>query len=383
MHSHNFCFDNVYFFRIRLFVRRKIGGDVTFVWLQILACVTLFLLIGCSKDKNPLAPTEETPTGLDPFVQNARLGRGINLGNALEAPNEGDWGVTIKSEYFDLIKMAGFNSVRIPISWSTHASANPPYAIATNFLQRVDWAVDQALSRKLAVVINIHHYDEIMTAPAVHKARFLAIWQQLAAHYKNYSGDLFFEILNEPNGALTSSLWNQYLQEAIAVIRQTNPGRILIVGPANWYNFSALSSLVLPANDQNLIAAFHYYNPFQFTHQGAEWVAGSDAWFGTTWSGTAAEKQAILRDFANAASWGAANNRPLNVGEFGAYNKADMQSRALWTEFVARTAEANNMSWHYWEFIAGFGVYNGAANDWNYPLRYALIPRSSFTLARR
>jgi endoglucanase len=72
----------------------------------------------------------------------------------------------------------------------------------------------------------------------------------------------------------------------------------------------------------------------------------------------------------------------VNVGEFGAYSKADMQSRALWTEFVARTAEANGMSWHYWEFIAGFGVYNSDANDWNYPLLYALIPKTSSPLAK-
>ena len=347
----------------------------------VLFAALIILGAGCSK--NPTAPTDKTsPTGLEAFAQNSRLGRGMNLGNALEAPNEGDWGVVVKSEYFDLIKNAGFSSVRLPIRWSTHVSANPPYVITTNFLQRVDWVVEQALARKLAVVINIHHYDEIMNDPAAHKARFLAIWQQLAAHYKNQSGDLFFELLNEPNGLLTSSLWNQYLQEAIAAIRQTNPGRTLIVGTANWYSITSLNTLELPAGDQSLIVAVHYYNPFQFTHQGADWVLGSDAWLGTKWSGTSAEQQAIQRDFSAAASWGVLHNRPLNIGEFGAYSRADMTSRALWTDFVARTAEANGMSWHYWEFIAGFGVYNGTANDWNYPLLYALIPRTSFTLAR-
>jgi endoglucanase len=346
-------------------------------WKHIIALA--LLLIGCSKEsKNPLSPKEETPpSGLNAFAQNAKLGRGVNLGNALEAPNEGEWGVTLQSEYFDLIKSAGFNSVRIPIRWSAHAAANAPYAIATNFLQRVDWAVEQALTRKLAVVINIHHYDEIMIDPVSHKARFLAIWQQLAAHYQNHSGDLFFELLNEPNGLLASDLWNQYLQEAIAVIRQTNPGRIIIVGPTFWYYIGALNTLELPAHDKSLIVAVHYYNPFQFTHQGAEWVPGSDAWLGTKWSGTSAERQAVLQDFSTAVAWGKAHNRPLNVGEFGAYSKADMPSRALWTEFVARTAEANGMSWHYWEFIAGFGVYNSAANDWNYPLLNALILKAS------
>jgi endoglucanase len=57
----------------------------------------------------------------DPFRQNKLLGRGINLGNALDAPKEGQWGVMLKEEYFKIIKDAGFNSVRIPIRWSAHA----------------------------------------------------------------------------------------------------------------------------------------------------------------------------------------------------------------------------------------------------------------------
>ena len=238
----------------------------------------------------------------------------------------------------------------------------------------MDGVIGQAFERKLAVVINIHHYEEIMQSPAAHKARFLAMWEQLARHYQNYSGDLIFEILNEPNGSLTSQLWNEYLRDAITTIRQTNPGRTLMVGAANGYALTSLSSLVLPADDKNIIVAVHYYNPFQFTHQGADWVAGSEAWLGTMWQGTAAEKQAMTRDFATITAWGTAHNRPLNIGEFGAYSKADMQSRALWTDYLARTAEANGMSWHYWEFISGFGAYDGTVDDWNYPLLNALIP---------
>lgn len=301
----------------------------------------------------------------------------MNLGNALEAPNEGEWGVVVRSEYFDLIKNAGFNSVRIPIRWSAHASVAFPYTISTSFLLRVDTVIEQALARNLAVVINIHHYEEIMQNPAAHKERFLVIWRQLADHYKYYSGDVIFEALNEPNSSLTAQIWNQYLPEAIAAIRETNPGRTLMVGPANWYNVGSLNSLTLPANESNIIVAFHYYNPFQFTHQGADWVSGSDAWLGTTWTGTTAEKNAVTSEFSAAVRWAATNNRPLNVGEFGAYSRTPMQYRAMWTDFVARTAEANNMSWHYWEFISGFGAYNGTLNAWNPSLLNALIPPPS------
>jgi endoglucanase len=90
--------------------------------------------------------------------------------------------------------------------------------------------------------------------------------------------------------------------------------------------------------------------------------------------GTPVEQQAVRDDFTAISNWGIVNGRPMNIGEFGAYSTADMDSRARWTAFVARTAEAKGMSWHYWEFIAGFGVYNAAANDWNYALLDALVP---------
>ncbi|MDZ7269584.1 MAG: glycoside hydrolase family 5 protein [candidate division KSB1 bacterium] len=341
----------------------------------LLCALALVLMFSaCSKEgSNPTAPEKEPFP--DAFTLNQRLGRGMNLGNALEAPNEGEWGVTLRSEYFDWIKSAGFTSIRLPVRWSAHTSGTAPFTIETAFLRRVDWAVNQALTRDLPVVLNVHHFEELMQNPAAEKARFLAIWEQLAAHYRDHSPALIFELLNEPMGNLTPALWNEYLQEAITVIRKTNPTRTLMVGPGYWYSISALHSLLLPEQDDYLIVSVHYYNPFAFTHQGAEWVPGSEAWLGTQWLGTAAEQQAIAREFMPAVVWAANNQRPLNLGEFGAYSKADMSSRARWTAFVARLAEANGMSWHYWEFIAGFGAYDAANNRWHEPLLNALIPK--------
>src|SRR5262249_51047843 len=94
-------------------------------------------------------------------VANKKLGRGVNIGNALEAPREGDWGVRLKAEYFQAIKKAGFDTVRLPVKWSAHAKAAAPYTIDAKFAERVDWAIDQALANKLNVVVNVHHYDEM------------------------------------------------------------------------------------------------------------------------------------------------------------------------------------------------------------------------------
>jgi len=310
----------------------------------------------------------------DAFEINRKLGRGINLGNALEGPSEGAWGVVLEEEFFDLIADQGFDSIRIPIRWSAHAEKAAPYVIDPQFFERIDWAVENALARDLAAVINFHHYEEIFIDPAGHEERFLAMWGQVAERYQDAPPELVFEILNEPHDALTPKRWNDLLVKALDTIRETNPDRTVMVGPGRWNSIHELKSLQLPEDDRNLIVTVHYYLPFEFTHQGAEWVNNSDSWLGKTWEGTQNQQSFVRADLNTAAQWGKANNRPIYLGEFGAYNKADMESRARWTDFVARTAEEFGVSWSYWEFCAGFGIYNRGTKTWNEPLLEALIP---------
>ena len=304
---------------------------------------------------------------------NRRLGRGVNLGNALEAPREGEWGVILRAEYFDLIQQAGFDAVRIPVRWSAHAAREAPYTIAPEFLARVDWAVQQALSRDLLVVVNMHHYEELFTDPDGERERFLALWEQIAVHFQNYPPELLFELLNEPHDSLTARRWNALLAETLQVVRQTNPTRTVVIGPGEWNSIWGLGALELP-DDPHIIVTVHYYDPFTFTHQGAEWVDGSGAWLGTAWEGTPSEQRAVTRDFDLAATWAEQHGVPLFLGEFGAYSRADMASRARWTAFVARQAEERGFSWAYWEFCAGFGVYDPDRREWREDLLRALIP---------
>ncbi|MEM2981387.1 MAG: cellulase family glycosylhydrolase, partial [Thermoproteota archaeon] len=315
----------------------------------------------------PIPPPTDTPLTLP-----SGMFRGINIGNALEAPYEGGWGVVIKDEYFRIIKEAGFDTVRIPIRWSAHASQNPPYTIDENFFKRVDHVVNKALEQGLTTIINIHHYEEIVQNPDKHSGRFLALWRQIAERYKNYSERLYFELLNEPCLQLTSDIWNQFVKDALNVIRTTNPTRKVIIGPTNWNSVYHLKYLEVP-DDPNIIVTFHFYTPFEFTHQGAEWVDQPPT-LGRMWSGTDVEKNQIMNELNIAFEWAAQRNLPLLMGEFGAYSKADMDSRARWTSFVAREAEKRGIAWCYWEFCSGFGAYDPVKNEWREPLLNALIP---------
>ena len=313
----------------------------------------------------------------DAFAHNRQLGRGINLGNGLEAPSEGEWGFTIREEYFKTSADAGFDSVRIPIRWSAHTEKEPPYRIDPAFLQRVDEVVKQALAQDLTAVINFHHYEELYANPETEQPRFLALWKQVAERCKDQPDRLYFELLNEPHGDLSAEKWNDLLVKALGVVRESNPERIVIIGPAQWNNISHLDQLKLPEDDRRLIATFHYYSPFEFTHQGAEWVDNSQPWLGTKWEGTAAEKKAVTDDLDRAVRWAERHRRPLYMGEFGAYSKADMESRARWTRFLTQEAAKRSISWSYWEFGSGFGAYDPQEREWREPLLEALIPDRS------
>jgi endoglucanase len=343
-------------------------------FIVLSACV--FILAACVPVswQQPTWVSAIQRPGVDPFVQNQQLGRGINLGNALEAPQEGSWGVTLYEDYFTAIADAGFQHVRVPIRWNAHALADPPYTIDPDFFARIDWVVAQAEENHLLVILDFHHYEEMFTDPQANKARFLGLWKQIAEHYADAPDMVLFELLNEPHDGLTSFAWNEMIPDVLAAIRPSNPTRNLIVGPGNWYNVSQLYTLTLPKDDKHLIASVHYYEPFHFTHQGAEWAEGSSRWLGTTWEETNVQRWAVEADLGKAARWGKENGRPIYLGEFGAYSRADMPSRARYTAFVARTAESLGMSWAYWEFGAGFGVYERGTGTWKAELLGALIP---------
>ena len=354
----------------------------------------------------PTPVPTETPVPTGVAAQAARLGRGVNLGNALEGPEEGAWGMVIEDAFFGLIREAGFDTVRVPIRWSAHAQEAPPYTVDPVFFERVDWVIEQALAEDLNVVINVHHYDELFASPGEHADRFVAIWEQIARRYRDQPDNVYFELLNEPHDRLDVVTWNDLLARTIKVIREIDAAHSLIVGSGEWNSIANLRTLVLPEGEHNIIATVHYYDPFLFTHQGAEWVGPEIGTLGVTWPGPpeeevelvpAAQQMEWVRMWflryhqtsgsTNPASpalivsaldavqaWSEQHRVPVWLGEFGAYSTADMASRVRWTATVREEAEARGIPWAYWEFGAGFGVYDRDARAWREPLLEALVP---------
>ena len=310
----------------------------------------------------------------------AALGRGVNFGNMLDAPQEGDWGLTVRDEFIEVTAEAGFASVRLPVRWSNHAAATAPFTIDPQFFARVESVVDKLLAKGRYVVLNMHHYrqldgdalnsGEFAVDGAVLDVRFLMLWQQIAERFREKPDHLLFELYNEPHGRLTPSKWNDLAARALNVVRKSNPDRIVVIGPTSWNAAKALLALLLP-NDANLIVTVHNYQPFNFTHQGAEWVSPKRP-TGVPCCDASQQAEAIA-PLMTAKAWSDAGRYPIFLGEFGAYGKADLRSRVTFTRIMRDQAEARGISWSYWELASGFGVYDPVAHAWRAPLRDALL----------
>ena len=102
---------------------------------------------------------------------------------------------------------------------------------------------------------------------------------------------------------------------------------------------------------------------------------GSTEIAGTTWHATDEQTAEITGHFDVVADWAERHgNVRILLGEFGSYSRGPQDSRVRWTEFVAREAERHGFAWSYWEFNAGFGIYDPDAKVWREDLVEALVP---------
>ena len=345
--------------------------------------------------------TPANPPAMQPLTNHAspayraakRFQHGVNLGNYLEAPPGQNWGVTFSADETAAMKREGFDHVRVPIGWHHYAGPAPDFTLSPAIFARADFVVTNALASKLAVLINIHHFNELDQDPAAATEEFVKIWEQVAAHYQNFPNTLAFELDNEPHDRATTAAMNPIYARAIAAIRQTNPRRTIFVEPGHWGSIDELKNLVLPPDD-NVIVSVHCYEPFYFTHQGATWAGPDTKQTGIIFPGPPSSPlvpdarlnlnpwvlkwikyynllpadqnpsgpAAFADKLKYAHAWSDYYGRPVHLGEFGANIKVEAQSRANFYSAMRRTAEELQIGWCLWDWSAGFRYWDKAQN---------------------
>jgi endoglucanase len=373
-----------------------IRGVHTMLLARAAAAAVACALVGC-------VPIPEIAKVGPPAV--VGLKRGINAGNALDAPSEGAWGPALDEAYFDHVAAAGFDHVRIPIRFSVHAATAAPYTIDPTFFARVDWAVDQAQQRGMTAIVDFHYFEELLAEPDANAPRFVGIWKQIAARYRDRPASVILELLNEPTKNMTADKWNTILAQTLAAVRAIDPTRKVIVDSVSWAAAKELPNLVLPAGDPNLIASFHTYQPILFTHQGMSWMTAEYQTLGVIFPGPpptpvapvagalevdwvakwferyntlpAAQNPSgpatIQEEFEFARAFTERTGLPTYLGEFGVGNGATPASRVTWTRMVRKEAERRGIGWCAWDDSGSIKVFDRATKRWEDEIKDALL----------
>ncbi|HEX2925816.1 MAG TPA: cellulase family glycosylhydrolase [Ruminiclostridium sp.] len=343
------------------------------------------------------------------------MGAGWNLGNQLEAVNNGTpgetaWGnPTITKALIQKVKAAGFRTIRIPVSYLSKIGSAPNYTIDTAWLSRIKEVVDYAYGEGMYVIINIHGdgYNTIQGSwllcnssdQTTIKAKYQKVWQQIANTFVNYDEHLIFESMNEefdgnyntPNTTYYSNI-NAYNQIFVNTVRQTggnNSARWLLLPGWNTnidytvgnYGFviptDTYRSSTIPSNEKRIMISVHYYSPWDF--------CGEESGTITQWGATAANS-------SRKSTWGqedymnsqlksvydkfVTQGYPAVIGEYGSVDKTSADStnktyREIFAKTLCTYAKKYGSVPVYWD-----NGYNGAYG-------FALFNRNDNTITQQ
>jgi endoglucanase len=326
-----------------------------------------------------------------PASRLARLRRGINLSHWFaQAPRRDYSEAHLKTHTTDrdvaLIKSLGFDHVRFTIEPAPLIDVSDHARLQPEYLSRLDGALDMLLASGLGVVVDIHPSDDFKIKLRTDDhvvAAFIDFWRALARHLSARDPErLFLEILNEPM-VEDAYRWIGIQARLAGAIREAAPRHTIIATGARWSSVDQLL-LLEPLADRNVIYNFHFYEPHNFTHQGASW--GAPFWphlkgipypstpelvsgllsaienqtaqaalrhYGEErWSAERVEKEIALAD-----AWARKHNVPLVCNEFGVYRAfAPEAARLRWIEDVRTALERHGIGWAMWDYAGGFSV---------------------------
>jgi len=317
------------------------------------------------------------------YLRANQLGHGINV-SWLEQywnPKALDLNKLTDAD-FRLIAGLGLKTIRLPVAFQQFYIEGSDIQKA-KLLSNIDAVIKKSIKYRMKLVL-VNHYGNLRVDHLQYDTEeLLGLWTLLEKRYRKISGNsLYFELLNEP--VISDQQWLPVAQKLIARIRKMSPGRTIIVGASNYNSIYELSRTT-PLPFKNIIYTFHFYEPFIFTHQGADWIGKQVSTTGIPFpyqdhqmpplapsaKGTAGEANynnyhnegkagAVHDKLMIIKQWSNTNHVPVLCGEYGVYKKfASGQSICNYLTAVKNELDQLSIPWMIWEYDENFSVFKG------------------------
>jgi endoglucanase len=348
-------------------------------------------------------------------AQKVLFNRGVNLTDWFQTPNprQIQFSKFTKQDFIN-IKSLGCDVIRLPLNFIFMTEGEPDYTFDPLFLSFLDSAVNWAEEVEINLLLDNHSFDLTLVNNSTYESALISMWTQIAQRYKDRSEYIFYEIQNEPHD-ISDALWGTIQGNVIETLRGIDANRTIIVGAANWNSYNNLKYLP-NYDDDNLIYTFHFYDPFLFTHQGADWtdpsmspvtdipfpydadsMPESPSELNGTWVETLYDNYStdgsgeMIRQWLDIAiDFRDNRNVPVFCGELGVYNLNSAHGdRIAWYDTVRNYLDYNDIAWTIWDYTGGFGLFEIGGNDlFDYDLDTALLrslgfivpPQQEFTI---
>jgi len=281
----------------------------------------------------------------------------------------------------EFIASQGYDHIRFPIDevqMFTESGEKEPEAFAL-----LHAALGWCEEFKLRAVVDLHilrsHYfnaaeKPLFTDPKAQE-QFYECWRKISSELSKYSVDkVAYEPMNEPV-ADDPEVWNVILNRCVAVIRELEPERTIVMGSNRWQSYTTVKDLRVPANDPNILISFHYYDPFMLTHYKASWTHMKDMTVPVHYPGQlianedmasagnyAREGRTVFnidvmeRHFLQVVEIAKKHDLKLYCGEYGVINTAPDADKIRWYKDMHTLFERHGIARANWDYKGGFGI---------------------------
>lgn len=350
---------------------------------RLVVLLLVALAAGCGSDR---AEREPVP----PQIVQA-LSRGINVSRWFN--HRGDPLHTVErytptQEELAALRRAGLRHVRLTVdpAWLVESQARG--RISDTAIAELIAGIGRIRSAGLVTVLVLSPAEgtraQISEVEQVTES-FARLWRDLALRLSRFSPDeLVFEPLNEPETESARAAARMY-RRVTRAIREVAPLHSIVVSGHRWSGVDELVEIE-PLDDGNIVYGFHFYEPANFTHQGADW--GWPMWKQLAGLPYPSSPEAVAEllsllppethphvlhygeqrwDRRKLAArldlvrrWTVRHQRRVWCSEFGVFRyHVHQQYRIRWLRDVRELLEARQIGWSLWNFSGQFGLLQG------------------------